>query len=138
MLTPLLVSGGWFKLEGIFGGKVPCAEAFNKELNDIYVLDINDCSNKVARYYDALVEAGYTARVAVVTPNIREPHMQHVVVEVNGKFYDPTNGDINITNINHFGRFEYWIDETELQYHWEFIRDKQLAIFHHSVRNQEE
>jgi len=134
LLIPLMANGGWIKLEGVFGGPVPCKKVFYQEYQDEYIANINDCSNKTARYYDALRAAGYNPRIAVVLPDPMVPDMLHVVVEVDGKYYDPTNGDKNITDINHFGIFKYWEDEITINYHWEYIRDKQMSALHYELR----
>ena len=90
----------WWKRRN-YTSPIPCSEVFHSLHTQRNVLDLQDCSSNAGKYLEALVQAGYDAKIVVV----RTPRDEmHPVVRCAGKYYDPTYGLIT-SRLQKIGRY---------------------------------
>lgn len=73
---------------------IPLVDLFHSINDEPYILGINDCSNKSAKYWLALRAAGYDDAIIIGYMVIGE-QMGHAVVYVGEKYIDVTNRCVN-------------------------------------------
>jgi len=77
---------------GCVSNNPPRLNEFRDISNQVYILDVNDCSNKAGQYYRVLKKQGYSAKVIIIQePDKLRPHAI-VQISKDGKDYfaDPT------------------------------------------------
>lgn len=101
-----------------FNNTPPLPKVFKSIYLETNINDINDCSNKTAKYLRALNDSGYAATIVVIKNRVG----LHAIVKHDETYHDPTLGFIGVEALAFFGKFQFEFEYADLQdYAPEFI-----------------